>query len=570
MPPQKPIEVYFHAHHVPLEWTESYPSSAAEAFRLGLGKYYDGKKCLSGHYSLKNQSGGKGKGCVACSQIKQREKTRNERKRNGTSDYSLADFIREASEKHGDYYSYELISEFRNKTDKYWIRCPVEGHEDFYMQAAKHLAGQGCTQCRLKAAGHSLRLSQEEFLRRCQASHADKYDYSRTVYSTAHDNVTVVCKIAGHGSFVTEANNFMRGLSGCRLCAALATSRRCRHSRGLFVQKAQEKHGMKRYRYHLVNYINSKVNVKIFCTTAGHGVFEQAPRSHLSGSGCPRCAELARAEAFAISMDDFLRRSREKHGDRYDYSRVKLAPLCGGKSRGHSDVEIVCKIHGTFFQSPLAHFRSGCRRCHMEYLWNEVRAISREEWILRSHELHGNRYDYSRVHDFTKVLDEVVTIVCPINGHGPFRQGARVHLAGSGCQKCGDLNRGRDGYRAFLVNELWAESDAELYLVEAFSQYYKFGIAVNFTDRARGHYTEVFYRRQLPRAVAWAAEQYLLLATAWAAPGSLPPDVSTWGGSTELRNKDFDPLDFAEEIDGLVDLIRDSGWKRFCEDNLLA
>ena len=55
-----------------------------------------------------------------------------------------------------------------------------------------------------------------------------RYDLSRISYRNLHDKIKVGCKIEGHGFFETEANNFMRGLSNCKLCSAKATSIRCR------------------------------------------------------------------------------------------------------------------------------------------------------------------------------------------------------------------------------------------------------------------------------------------------------------------------------------------------------
>mgnify|MGYP001201453081 CR=1 FL=1 len=564
--PQKPVIVFTSLEDVPVEWINAYPKTPAEALEQKSGKYFDAKPCAKGHFSLKTQSKGKYKGCVTCSQLRQREKTKNQREANGVQDYSLDDFVRDAHETHKNKYDYSLITNFRNKTDEYWIVCP-----DcccFKQKAYKHLAGQGCNVCNHASAMKERRITQEEYIQRCKEQHKESYGYESIKYTGMHELVTPTCLFPGHGIFETEANNFMRGRSGCQLCAALATSKRCRHTREKFIQKAKNKHGESTYDYSLVNYMTSQDKVQIICPISEHGVFEQTPSSHLRGSGCKKCAELKRAELYAMTMDDFLKCAREKHGDRYDYSKVILGELCGRKSRGHAEVEIICSEHGSFFQAPLVHFRSGCRKCHMEYLWNEVRAIGRDEWTKRCIEIHDAKYDYSLVHDFSKVLDEVVQIICPIKGHGKFSQSARVHLAGCGCQKCGDLNRGRDSFYTFRTDEQWAEIETELYLVEAFNQYYKFGISVDFEDRARKGYTEVYYRRELPRAVAWTAEQYLLITYAWATPGYLPEEIAAWGGATELRNKDFNPLEVAESIDELVYQIECIGWNQFYQDKL--
>jgi hypothetical protein len=567
--PQKPVVVYTSINEVPTEWLTDFPSNAQEAFQRGITKYFDLQPCRKGHFSLKSQSKGKSKGCITCTQLKQRDKTKAERVARGLEDYSLQDFVREANLKHGKgRYDYSLIQEFRNKTDEYWIVCPKCCC--FRQKASKHLSGQGCNKCNLSSSMERRRITQDEYISRCRKAHGDRYDYSAIRYTVMAAPVTPICKLPGHGIFETQANNFMRGRSGCQVCAALETSKRCRRDRESFIKKAKEKHGNAKYVYDLVVYTTSQEKVKIICHKNGHGVFDQTPSSHLSGSGCPRCAEVSRAERWAMNMEDFLKRSREKHGDKYDYSRVRLGDLCGVTSRGHTKVEIICPKHGAFLQAPLVHFRSGCRKCHMDFLWNELLAVGRAEWIARCNRVHNGKYDYSRVHNFTKVLDECVSIVCPVRGHGEFSQRARDHLAGRGCQKCGDLNRGRDGYYAFLANEIWAEIETELYFVEAFGQYCKFGIAIDFEDRARNVYTDVYYRRLMSRAVAWTAEQYLLLATSWAIPGSLPASVADWGGATELRNKDFSCSEMALLMDDLVDQVEEIGWDKFCRLHLFS
>ena len=53
-----------------------------------------------------------------------------------------------------------------------------------------------------------------------------------------------------------------------------------------FITRAKLRHGDK-YDYSLVDYKSSTEKVKIICPI--HGVFEQAPVSHLRGCGCCEC-----------------------------------------------------------------------------------------------------------------------------------------------------------------------------------------------------------------------------------------------------------------------------------------
>ncbi len=55
-----------------------------------------------------------------------------------------------------------------------------------------------------------------------------------------------------------------------------------------------------------------------------------------------------------LTKDQFLRRAEEKHGDFYDYAKVQFVDAA-------TKVEIVCPIHGSFWQTPTKHLAGhGC------------------------------------------------------------------------------------------------------------------------------------------------------------------------------------------------------------------
>jgi hypothetical protein len=58
--------------------------------------------------------------------------------------------------------------------------------------------------------------------------------------------------------------------------------------------------------------------------------------------------------------------------------------------------------------------------------------LSLEEFVLRSQEVHGQKYDYSK--SKYENFHEKVNIICLI--HGEFKQRAKHHINGSGCRKC--------------------------------------------------------------------------------------------------------------------------------------
>jgi hypothetical protein len=59
-------------------------------------------------------------------------------------------------------------------------------------------------------------------------------------------------------------------------------------------------------------------------------------------------------------LDTFIKRAREIHGDKYDYSKVEY-------KNSKEKVCIICPVHGEFWQTPSNHLMGkGCRQCGLE------------------------------------------------------------------------------------------------------------------------------------------------------------------------------------------------------------
>ena len=126
------------------------------------------------------------------------------------------------------------------------------------------------------------------------------------------------------------------------------------------------------------------------------------------------------------NTEEFIRRAKIVHGDKYDYSQVEYV-------NSDTHVKIICPVHGLFLQTPYTHLTgSGCKECGFKKLGASLRSNT-EEFISRARAIHGDRYDYSQVEYVTN--ETPVTIICPV--HGPFRQPPHSHLTGRGCRKCG-------------------------------------------------------------------------------------------------------------------------------------
>lgn len=125
-----------------------------------------------------------------------------------------------------------------------------------------------------------------------------------------------------------------------------------------------------------------------------------------------------------MTTEEFVARARDVHGDRYDYSKAEYVNL-------KTPVCIICKKHGEFLQKPNGHLLGrGCQQCGDNRL-------TTEEFVARAREVHGDRYDYSKVEYINLVTK--VTIICP--EHGEFTQKPSVHLDGCGCPNCANIKK---------------------------------------------------------------------------------------------------------------------------------
>lgn len=198
-----------------------------------------------------------------------------------------------------------------------------------------------------------------------------------------------------------------------------------------FIEKARNVHGNK-YDYFLSQYKGSHTKINITCPL--HGSFCQSPTSHLSGNGCPRCAEMKRATyKRKLDTQKFIERSIAVHGSKFNYSPTKYADY-------HTKVKIICPTHGEFEQRPHDHLSgSGCALCKGARISDSKKKITTNDFIKRSNVIHSSFYDYSMseyIDHRTKVI-----IKCPL--HGNFSQSPHAHMAGSGCRLCADRKKAK-------------------------------------------------------------------------------------------------------------------------------
>jgi hypothetical protein len=372
----------------------------------------------------------------------------------GTFTKTNKEFIQEAQKIHGDKYDYSKINYINNYTK---IEVICKEHGSFNIRPQRHLQGQGCpicsgTRCNTqefikkaqkihgdkydyslvnynknekikiickehgvfeqipsihlhnygcpKCSGNSYTI--KEFIEKANKVHNNKYDYSLTEYKNNRTKITIICP--EHGKFEQIPSNHLNG-TGCSICNDNNNIKN-------FKEKANKIHNNK-YDYSLVNSIKSR-KIKIICPE--HGIFEQDIQNHLGGHGCPKCFGNAK-----LTLDEFKEKANKIHNNKYDYS------LIDSIKNNSTKVKIVCPEHGIFEQKPNSHLNgSGCPIC------GGKEPVTLEKFIERSNKIHNNKYDYSLV-DYKSIRTKI-KIICP--EHGVFIQSPLIHLNGCGCSKC--------------------------------------------------------------------------------------------------------------------------------------
>lgn len=197
-----------------------------------------------------------------------------------------------------------------------------------------------------------------------------------------------------------------------------------------FVIDAKDKHG-DLYDYSRVQYKGKDVKVDIICKF--HGIFSKSPHNHIKGQGCPTCNGQHPKDS-----ETFILSATEVHGTTYDYSLVKYS---GSKNK----VEIICPIHGAFWQTASNHLSGArCGKCHGNY------NTTTESFIEDASKVHKGRYSYKRLDYKTSQVKVIIT--CPM--HGDFLQTPTSHISGRGCPQCMT-----SGYRATLPGTIYILSD---------------------------------------------------------------------------------------------------------------
>lgn len=184
-----------------------------------------------------------------------------------------------------------------------------------------------------------------------------------------------------------------------------------------FIKEAEEFWGKGKYDYSLTEYKGALKKVKIIYDGV---VFEQVAISHLS-----------MAPENNMNHDYFIKKSKDKWGDKYDYSLTKYI-------NSKSKVKII--YNGVIYEQTPSN--------HLLYAPENINLSIRKttaQFIKEANIIHDNKYIYDKT-NYTKNQEKVI-ITCMI--HGDFTQRPLSHLQGNGCPSCSE-SKGEKEIAKFL------------------------------------------------------------------------------------------------------------------------
>lgn len=263
------------------------------------------------------------------------------------------EFVERAQKIHGNKYDYSEV-EYKNNASKIKI-YDKELKEYFYMTPACHLNGQENPKRKWLKLRNFFAMKKEDFIKRAQKIHENKYDYSKVEYVNNRTKVKIICPI--HGEFLQTPDKHLRG-AGCPSCC----KKNKKYTTEEFIEKCKKIYGEK-YDFSKTIYgKNSKEKVIVTCPE--HGDFLISPNSLLNfKKGCKYCTG-----GQIYNTQDFVKKAKLIHGNKYDYSNTEYKNML-------SKVKIICPIHGEFSQKPINHIHKeeGCPECAKRFRKSETK-----------------------------------------------------------------------------------------------------------------------------------------------------------------------------------------------------
>lgn len=254
-------------------------------------------------------------------------------------------FVQKAKRIHGDKYDY-VKTRYKGAYEPVIIIC--KKHGDFKQRAHVHLRGGGCVKCSKDELRGLFSFSDKEFLGKAESKFRGRYKYLSS-YHNYHTPIKIKCQ--KHGVFIQKPILHLKSSQGCPRCSFEKSGLKNRLTHQAFLKKAKQIHP--RYSFPQ-RYLTAIQKINIRCPK--HGLFKMTPNALLGGHGCQKCDDEKTVKRLTLSHEEFLKRCRRIHKDKYRYPEKYKG--------GQIKIKIQCLKHGLFLQQPNNHMMgNGCPVC---------------------------------------------------------------------------------------------------------------------------------------------------------------------------------------------------------------
>ena len=185
-------------------------------------------------------------------------------------------------------------------------------------------------------------------------------------------------------------------------------------------------------------------------------------------------------------------------------SNITFKDLDNELKNTQSKITYICNEHGEAVRKALYLYEGrGCAKCAYNVA-KIKKTFTTEDFIIKSNEIHNNKYDYSKT-VYTGSLNKL-TITCP--HHGDFEQKALDHMTkGRGCQQCGRISSAKNSYLNSITTEF-----TTLYYIKCYGKnevFYKIGVAKNGVLERYPNSESMPYLFEVLREIRGNADQLL-------------------------------------------------------------
>lgn len=286
------------------------------------------------------------------------------------------DYIKECVEKYGNRYSYILLPEEFGCTDRIPLICPIHG--EFLTTARNHKnSGSGCPYCGKEKAKSKNTTSLDEFKRKVEEVHGDKFIVIDETYVKTSDYVVIKCNTCGN-TFKITGRNLLAGY-GCPHCHPFP--KKLTHQE--FVEKLNK---LMPNLEVLSEYKSTRDKITIRCKIHDY-TFTTTPKRLFAGNNCQKCYDERRGETNRKDVETLLEELGRINDYTYPYIESEY-------KNNKSKLTVICPEHGEFKMSANKLLKGQkCSKCSCTMMENYVKHILEE---------HNIKYVYEKKFDWLK------------------------------------------------------------------------------------------------------------------------------------------------------------------------